>query len=370
MGDASTPLGHVRRRRRRCPSRSRRRRRRRRGLAGPARPHERDRERRRARHGRQRRRRRRPRRPSPGRSCRCPVVVVKGYDAAGVRRRGDSLVFAVSFSGDTEETLEAATEAADAGRHRSSPSPAAASSAELAPGWGAPVVPVPDDIPQPRAALGALAVPPLVVLEEIGLFPGRRRVDRPRGRPAAAPARRAGRRRQPGARHWPGASAARSRSSTAAARSGRAAARRWKTQINENAKVPAFWNAQPELCHNEMQGWGQHGDVTRQVLTPGRACATTSSTRRSPAASTSSGRWFDEVVAGVHEVRAEGEGDLAQLLDLVLSATSSRCTWPTRRASTRAPCRSSTSSRRRSASSIAFPPPARSLRLFVLAGLT
>src|SRR2546425_864916 len=38
--------------------------------------------------------------------------------------------------------------------------------------WGAPLVPIPPDIPQPRAALGALAVPPLVVLEEIGLFPG------------------------------------------------------------------------------------------------------------------------------------------------------------------------------------------------------
>src|SRR2546429_691120 len=46
---------------------------------------------------------------------------------------------------------------------------------ELA-GWagpgGPPLVPVPADIPQPRAALGALAIPPLVVLEELGLFPG------------------------------------------------------------------------------------------------------------------------------------------------------------------------------------------------------
>ena len=42
---------------------------------------------------------------------------------------------------------------------------------------------------------------------------------------------------------------------------------RWKTQLNENAKVPAFWNSQPELSHNEVCGWGQHGDITRQVLT-------------------------------------------------------------------------------------------------------
>ena len=32
--------------------------------------------------------------------------------------------------------------------------------------------PCPTTIPQPRAAIGAMAIPPLVVLEEIGLFPG------------------------------------------------------------------------------------------------------------------------------------------------------------------------------------------------------
>ena len=44
------------------------------------------------------------------------------------------------------------------------------------------------------------------------------------------------------------------------------AALRWKCQVNENAKAPAFFNTYPELCHNEICGWGQHGDVTRQVL--------------------------------------------------------------------------------------------------------
>ena len=31
---------------------------------------------------------------------------------------------------------------------------------------------------------------------------------------------------------------------------------RWKTQINENAKLPAFWGELPELDHNEIAGWG------------------------------------------------------------------------------------------------------------------
>ena len=98
---------------------------------------------------------------------------------------------------------------------------------------------------------------------------------------------------------------------------GAVAAQRWKTQVNENAKAPAFWSAQPELCHNEVCGWGQHGDVTRQVVT---AIAL-----RHDGEHPQVGRRFDlvgellrEVVADVIEVRAGGDGDLAQLLDLIL----------------------------------------------------
>ena len=42
-----------------------------------------------------------------------------------------------------------------------------------------------------------------------------------------------------------------------------AVARRWKTQINENAKAPAFWSELPEANHNEICGWerGRHGAV-------------------------------------------------------------------------------------------------------------
>ncbi|HEX8688704.1 MAG TPA: SIS domain-containing protein [Solirubrobacterales bacterium] len=36
---------------------------------------------------------------------------------------------------------------------------------------------------------------------------------------------------------------------------GAAAARRWKTQLNENAKLPAFFSKLPEADHNELCGW-------------------------------------------------------------------------------------------------------------------
>jgi glucose/mannose-6-phosphate isomerase len=38
-------------------------------------------------------------------------------------------------------------------------------------------------------------------------------------------------------------------------------ARRWKTQVNENAKFPAWWGELPEADHNEILGWsGAVGD--------------------------------------------------------------------------------------------------------------
>src|SRR5206468_3577396 len=40
---------------------------------------------------------------------------------------------------------------------------------------------------------------------------------------------------------------------------GSVAAVRWKTELNENAKTPAFAASLPELDHNEIVGWGEGG---------------------------------------------------------------------------------------------------------------
>jgi len=177
-------------------------------------------------------------------------------------------------------------------------------------------VPIPDDIPQPRAGIGALAIPPLVVLEDIGLFPLASRwidlaVDQLSRRrdallaeddEASTLARRIG--RTVPLIHGGGAI-------------GATAAARWKTQVNENANAPAFWGTSPELCHNEIQGWGQHGDVTRQLFTVvdlRHEFEHPQLTRRFAVVK----ELLEEVVAGVEEVRAGGEGQLAQLLDLIL----------------------------------------------------
>ena len=243
-----------------------------------------------------------------------PVVVVKSYTLPAFVGEG-SLVFAISFSGDTEETVEAAGEAAVQGA-RVVAVTSGGQLEKLATSWGSPIVNVPADLPQPRTALGAMAIPPLVMLEDVGLFPGavqwidlaveqlKRRRDQlvGGGGPSAEIARRIG--RTVPLIHSSGAM-------------GNAAGQRWKTQINEIAKAPAFWSVYPELCHNELQGWGQHGDVTRQLVT----IVNLRHDSEHPQVS----RRFDlvgdlvrEAVAGIEEVQAEGDGDLAQLLDLVL----------------------------------------------------
>lgn len=45
-----------------------------------------------------------------------------------------------------------------------------------------------------------------------------------------------------------------------------AVAQRWKTQVNENAKVPAWFSLLPELDHNEITGWETMPELTREHL--------------------------------------------------------------------------------------------------------
>ena len=242
-----------------------------------------------------------------------PLTIVKGYEPPSYVNE-NTLCFAVSFSGGTEETLEAAQAAAAAGARMvalSNGGPLA----ELAAAWDSPHIVLPD-IPMPRAGIGAVSIPPLLVLERVGLFPGASQyvadaVDQLRRRRDELVIDGSVAHRLAAAigRTFPLAYGGEAL--------GEVAAYRFKCQVNENAKVPAFWATVPEMCHNEICGWGQHGDVTRQVMTVVGF--------RHDFEHPQVARRFeltqpvlDEVVHDVLEVRASGDGALAQLLDLVI----------------------------------------------------
>jgi glucose/mannose-6-phosphate isomerase len=239
-----------------------------------------------------------------------PVSVVRqAAPPAWVGRH--TLVFAVSADGETAEVLAAADAAWDAGATVVAITAGGALGRRAAQRGGT-VVPVPTGLPA-RAALGSLCVPPLLMLAQAGLLPGAADLI------ASAAAQLAARRDQ-----WFGEG---SPPAAVAARIGRTfplvhgagvgavAAWRWKAQVNENAKAPAFAAAQPDANHSELAGWGEHGDVTRQVLTLVAL--------RHPGEDPAVARRFDqvsetlrEVVADVITVTAGGDGPLAHFFDL------------------------------------------------------
>jgi glucose/mannose-6-phosphate isomerase len=245
-----------------------------------------------------------------------PVTVLKQYRIPRFVGPG-TLFFAMSYSGGTEETLEATAAALEAGAQVVAVC-SGGELARLAGKAGAPVIGCPPGF-MPRAALGHLATPLFVVCERLGLLPGggaaveaaraqaarRRDACRPEVAGPANPARELARRI---GRTFPlvwGTGAL-----------GAVAAYRWKADVNENAKAPSFSNAFPELDHNEICAFGQHGDVTRQVVT----LVELRHDHEHPQLArrvTATRAIVEETVASVLEVRAEGEGRLAQLVDLM-----------------------------------------------------
>ena len=170
-----------------------------------------------------------------------------------------------------------------------------------------------------RAALGATTVPLLVALARAGLRPDS--ADAVQGA-AESVARRRDALLAPAG---PPAELARRLGRTIPLVYGSAgvtavAAQWWKTQVNLNAKAPAFAASLPELTHDELAGWGQSGDVTRQTMslvllrqagegprTGGLFAAVRAAT--------------DEVMADIFEVQAQGDDELSRFFDLTFVGT-------------------------------------------------
>lgn len=239
-----------------------------------------------------------------------PIVVVKSYQPPSYVDE-QTLVFALSPSGDTPEIVQAAAQAAEAGG-RIVAVTGGGQLARMASAWEAPLVEVDPMLYLPRAGLSVLTVAPMIALEQMGLFPGavqwvRNAVDQVRRRRETI--------------RQTAADLARRLSGTVpliygGGGLGTVAARHWKNMINTSAKAPAFSASVPDLFHNEVAGWGQHGDLTRQVF----SLVVLRHEHEHPEVM----RGFDflvdlmdEVVGAVHFVEAAGEGHVAQVFDLM-----------------------------------------------------
>ena len=182
-----------------------------------------------------------------------PITVVRGY-ALESWTPPESFVLCASYSGNTEETL-ACFEAAGAAGAQRAVLTTGGKLAELAREEGVPVIGVPAGM-QPRAAVIYMTIGVLECAALCGAAPAlHAEIDT-----AVALLERLVEEWGPGAPDDSLAkSVARQLDGTIPVIHGASAttapARRWATQINENAKSPAFWCELPEASHNQICGW-------------------------------------------------------------------------------------------------------------------
>lgn len=181
-----------------------------------------------------------------------PLLTVRGYGLPSWATP-EWTVLCSSYSGNTEETLAcfAAAEALGARRLVASTGGELVDSARES---GVPVIGLPGILPAPRTAVAYVLVCVAEVAAAAGAAP---RIHTEIDAAAAFLERES--------------ASLQERAAEIVARLGDAVAvitgadltapvaRRWKTQINENAKLPAFFSELPEADHNELCGWSGGG---------------------------------------------------------------------------------------------------------------
>jgi glucose/mannose-6-phosphate isomerase len=226
----------------------------------------------------------------------------------------DTLVLVSSYSGETSETLSAAREALSRGC-RMVAITSGGTLASICADNGLAAARVPGGA-QPRAALGHLTFTMLGVLEAAGLLPSleadvAETVDAlTAGARALGPDVPTADNRAKQLASWIGD---RVPVAWGAEGIGSVAAMRWKTQMNENGKVPAWHATMSELDHNEVVGW------TRPYAEQHAIVALRSSHEHPELAARFelSADIASDAGAATEEVRAPDLGPLASLLALI-----------------------------------------------------
>lgn len=173
------------------------------------------------------------------------------------------LVVGVSFSGNTEETLSVVDEAKDLDLSLVALTTGGALK-DRASGGGWPTVDLPAGI-QPRAALGYLFG---AALRVVGASSGLSDfvADLNEAAEVADEITTEGSTAWIDAEKLAGSLESRASIVYGGGAISGTAAQRWKTQINENAKMPAWWSVLPELDHNEIVSWETLPEMTGQTL--------------------------------------------------------------------------------------------------------
>ncbi len=182
-----------------------------------------------------------------------PIIPNRGYNLPKTARK-DDLLIAISYSGNTEETLSGLRDGLRRGMSTLCLS-TGGKMEDFCATRSIPLVKIPTGH-QPRASTGYMLLPLLELFNEAGLS-GALELDRLNDSIAEM------------TEDWNSSVPLEKNPVKKLARefkgripiiygtkgNTRAVAYRWKTQVNENAKQPAFWNVFPELNHNETVGY-------------------------------------------------------------------------------------------------------------------
>ena len=247
-----------------------------------------------------------------------PFRTIKSYGPVPGWVGRNTLAFAVSYSGSTEETIAALDEVLARGARVvtvSSGGPLAATAASR----GLAHVGIPAGL-QPRASLGYLSLPILAVLTQMELVPDmssdieesvkilselastcHRDVPRTDNPAKDLAARIEG--------HIPVV--------YGGAGLGSVAAYRFKCDLNEYGKTPAFWHELPELDHNEIVGWNQLDELTSERFVA-VLLRDESEHERVALRFDITRRLVEHGFAEMIEISSRGESPLARLLSLIL----------------------------------------------------
>ena len=244
----------------------------------------------------------------------CPIIVHRGYTLPAFVT-SQTLFIAVSYSGNTEETLLSVERAFAQGTNIL----AVTSGGKLkafADTHNLPCVIIPAGQP-PRASLGYLLMPILSVLARLGFVPdldfqsdleetvsllGKLAADFQPDTPESQPKQLA----QALYGKLP---------IIYAPQELEAIAMRWKGQMNENGKSLAYYSVYPEMNHNEIEGWKQPSALAQQchVIQLRDPIAPSQTQRRMDITA----ELIQPHTASITQVRSEGRSLLARLLSLV-----------------------------------------------------